>query len=99
MDADEVIKVELSSTCECGGKIAICKTVYIHLKKVDLPEIKPYVVEYQLEHGRCRKCGKRRSSKLPEGVTSDTFGPRVKPITQRSAVLQKFKTRRSECRK
>ncbi len=79
MDADEVIKVKLSSTCECGGGIAICKGPYIH-QKVDLPEIKPYVVEYQMEHGRCRRCGKRRSSKLPEGVTSDTFGPRVKSI-------------------
>ncbi|MFP3019759.1 MAG: transposase, partial [Wolbachia sp.] len=79
MEADEVIKIELSSTCECGGKIAICEKPYIH-QKVDLQEIKPYVVEYQLEHGRCRKCGKRRSSKLPEGVTSDTFGPKVKSI-------------------
>lgn len=79
MDADEVIKVKLSSTCECRGEIAICGKPYIH-QKVDLPEIKPYVVEYQLEHGRCRRCGKRRSSKLPEGVTSDTFGPRVKSI-------------------
>jgi hypothetical protein len=34
----------------------------------------------QLEQGRCRKCGKRKSSELPEGVTSDTFGPRVKSI-------------------
>jgi hypothetical protein len=79
MDADEVIKVELSHTCECGGEVAICEKPYIH-QKVDLPEIKPYVVEYQLEHGRCRKCGKRKSSELPEGVTSDTFGPRVKSI-------------------
>ncbi len=36
MDADEVIKVKLSSTCECGGEIAICKGPYIH-QKVDLP--------------------------------------------------------------
>lgn len=79
MDADEVIKVELSHTCKCGGEIAICEKPYIH-QKVDLPGIKPYVVEYQLEHGRCRKCGKRRSSKLPEGVISDTFGPRVKSV-------------------
>jgi hypothetical protein len=79
MDADEVIKVELSHTCECGGEVAICEKPYIH-QKVDLPEIKPYVVEYQLEYGRCQKCGKRKSSKLPEGVTSDTFGPRVKSI-------------------
>ncbi|EAL58547.1 transposase, degenerate, partial [Wolbachia endosymbiont of Drosophila ananassae] len=79
MDADKVVKIELPNTCECGGEIAICEKPYIH-QKVDLPEIKPYVVEYQLEHGRCRRCGKRRSSKLPEGVTPDTFGPRVKSI-------------------
>ncbi|WP_253301901.1 IS66 family transposase [Wolbachia endosymbiont of Psylliodes chrysocephala] len=79
MEADEVIKIEMSSTCECGGKIAICEKPYIH-QKVDLPEIKAYVIEYQMEHGRCRKCGKRKNSKLPEGVTSDTFGPKVKSI-------------------
>jgi regulator of replication initiation timing len=74
MEADEVVKIELSNTCECGGEIAISKEPYIH-QKVDLPEIKPYVVEYQLG---CCKCGKRKSSRLPEGVTTDTFGPKVK---------------------
>lgn len=29
-------------------------------------------------NGRCCKCGKRKSSRLPEGVTADTFGPKVK---------------------
>ncbi|GFQ89144.1 initiation-control protein YabA [Trichonephila clavata] len=72
MDVDEVVKVKLSSTCKCGGEITICKKPYIH-QKVDLPEIRSYVVEYQLEHGRCKKCGKRRSSKLPENVTPDVF--------------------------
>lgn len=79
MEADEIIRVRLHDTCECGGEIAVCNKPYIH-QNVDLPKIKPYVVEYQLEHGRCRKCGKRRSSKLPEGVTPDTFGPRVKSV-------------------
>lgn len=79
MDANEVVKIELLNACECGGEIVICEKPYIH-QKVDIPEVKPYVVEYQLEHGRCKKCGKRKSSKLPEGVTSDTFGPRVKSV-------------------
>lgn len=73
MEADKVVKIELPNTCECRGEIAICEKSYIH-QKVDLPEIKPYVVEYQLEHGHCRRCGKRRSSRLPKGVTPDTFG-------------------------
>lgn len=54
MDVDEVIKVEVSSTCECGGEIAIYKEPYIH-QKVDLPEIKPYVVEYQWPLPEMRK--------------------------------------------
>ncbi|GFR16431.1 transposase IS66 family protein [Trichonephila clavata] len=29
-------------------------------------------------NGRCCKCGKRKSSRLPEGITADTFGPKVK---------------------
>nr|WP_265035010.1 hypothetical protein [Wolbachia endosymbiont (group A) of Apoderus coryli] len=28
-------------------------------------------------NGRCWRCGKKRSSKLPKGVMPDTFGPRV----------------------
>lgn len=81
MNANEVVKIELPNTCECGGKIAICEKPYVH-QKVDIPEIKPYVVEYQLEHGRCKKCGKRRSSKLPEGVMPDTFGPKLKSVIE-----------------
>lgn len=79
MEADEIIKVKLQGTCECGGEIAIHNKPNIH-QKVDLLEIKPYVLEYQLEHGRCHKCGKRKTSKLPEGVAPDTFGPRIKSI-------------------
>lgn len=79
MDANEVVKIGLPNICGCGGEIAICEKPYIH-QKVDIPEIKPYVVEYQLEHGRCKKCGKRSSSKLPEGTTPDTFGPKVKSV-------------------
>lgn len=79
MEADKVVKIELSDACECGGEIAVSKEPYIH-QKVDLPEIKPYVIEYQLEHGRCKRCGKRKSSKLPKEVTPDTFGPRIKSV-------------------
>ncbi|MBS9529058.1 IS66 family transposase, partial [Wolbachia endosymbiont of Ceratitis capitata] len=96
MEADKVVKIELPNTCECGGEIAVCEKPYIH-QKVDLQEIKPYVVEYQLEHGRCRKCGKRRSSKLPEGVTSDTFGPKVKSIIAALSGFYKNSKREVAC--
>lgn len=78
--ADTIVKVELDSLeCECGGQISLSNKCYIH-QKIEIPEIKPLVTEYHLAHGRCRACGKRKSSKLPEGVTPDLFGPRVKTV-------------------
>jgi transposase len=79
LEADKIIKVDLAETCECGGKISLSLNPYIH-QKIDLPEIKPYVVEYQLAHGRCGKCGKRKSSRVLEGVNNDRFGPRIKTV-------------------
>ncbi len=65
LPADEVVKIDLPQGCECGGVLSLSKELYIH-QRVDLPEIKPYVVEYHLSDGRCRKCGKRRTSQLPQ---------------------------------
>ena len=77
MEANEIIKIDLDSRqCECGGEIGII-TPRIH-QKIDIPEIKPHVIDYHLERGRCKVCDKRKSSSLPTNVTSDLFGPRVK---------------------
>ncbi len=43
MEADKVVKIELPNICECGGELVICEKPYVH-QKVDLPEIRPYVV-------------------------------------------------------
>lgn len=77
---DTIIKIDLDEyECECGGQISLLKECYVH-QKIEIPEIKPYVTEYHLARGRCRVCGKRKSSKLPEGITPDLFGPRVKTV-------------------
>jgi transposase len=77
MVADEIIKIDLDSKhCECGGEIRISAP---HIQqKIDLPEIKPYCTEYHLQRGRCKVCHKRKTSKLPNHITPDLFGPRVK---------------------
>ena len=78
LEADEIIEVAMpESACECGGEFTIANKAYIH-QQIDLPPIKPHVVEYRLAHGRCKRCGKRKSSSLPEGVSADKFGLRVK---------------------
>lgn len=79
LSCTEVINIKLnSSECECGGVIGLFRP---HIQqKIDIPEIKPYVTEYQMERGRCRSCGKRKSSSLPADVGNDLFGPRIKTI-------------------
>ncbi|WP_243553103.1 IS66 family transposase, partial [Candidatus Cardinium sp. cBcalN2] len=79
LPADEVINLGISAVCSYGGHVVVSSKPYIH-QKVDLPDIKPYVIDYHMHHGRCRKCGKRYSSALPKGVTRDTFGPKIKSV-------------------
>ncbi|GFY79942.1 transposase, degenerate [Trichonephila inaurata madagascariensis] len=96
MDADEVIKVECHLLANVEGSIAICKTVYS--PKVDLPEIKPYVVEYQLEHGRCRKCGKEEAANYRRCYIRYIW-TKVKSIIAAFSGFYKIQTRNSEYRK
>jgi transposase len=49
-------------------------------QKIDIPEIKAYVIDYHLERGCCRVCNRRKSSSLPSKVTPDLFVPRVKAV-------------------
>lgn len=78
--ADQIVEVPLASNlCECGGVIAISNNCHVH-QKIDLPEIKPIVTEYHMQRGRCRTCGKRKSSALPAGVGADLYGNRVKTV-------------------
>lgn len=80
MIANEVTEVNLnSSQCDCGGILSIVNQVHIH-QKIDIPEIKPYVTEYHMQKGRCKRCGKRKKASLPLGVTTDLFGPRIKTV-------------------
>ncbi|MCT4697186.1 IS66 family transposase [Candidatus Cardinium sp. TP] len=79
MVSDEVIDLPISDACTCGGPITPSSNPYIH-QKVDLPDIQPYVINYHVHHGRCRQCGKRYAASLPQGVTGDTFGPKIKSV-------------------
>lgn len=79
LEADEVVDLPISDSCSCGGSVSICSKPYMH-QKVDLPDIKPHVINYHIHHGRCKRCGKRYSSILPKGVTADTFGPKIKSV-------------------
>ncbi len=65
--------------CSYGGSIALSPKPYIH-QKIDLPEVKPYVIDYHMHYGRCRKCGKRYAASLPKSVIKDIFDSKTKSV-------------------
>lgn len=79
LEPTEIINIDLPETCECGGKISKHSGTST-FQKVDIPEIKPIVTDYILEKGRCTKCKRKYTSKVPQGVTKDLLGPRVKSV-------------------
>lgn len=68
--------------CQCGGHIALTRS-RIH-QKIDIPDIKPNIINYHLARGRCRICKRRKSASLPKGVTEDLLGPRIKSTNSRA---------------
>jgi len=49
-------------------------------QRVDLPPVKPSVIEYLLHTVICRVCGHVNMGKLPAGVTAAIFGPRIQAL-------------------
>jgi transposase len=47
----------------------------------EIPPVKPSVTEYQLHQLVCPVCGETTGAKLPVGVPSGEFGPRVQAVT------------------
>src|SRR5882724_1455679 len=47
----------------------------------EIPPVKPIVTEYQLQRLVCPVCGETTGAKVPVGVPSGEFGPRVQAVT------------------
>lgn len=62
--------------CPCGGIVGEWQLSKRH-QVVDLPRIKPLVMEYRLHAGRCECCGKHHEAPLPAGVSGRMTGPRL----------------------
>ena len=74
-NAVEEVKPE---TCgHCGGKLrGEDENPYRH-QVVEIPPIKPEVMEYTLHKLACADCGHRTRAKLPRGVTQKGYGERL----------------------
>ena len=78
-DCDELHVVRPDCCGHCGESLADvpADTNPRRHQIVDLPPIKPIVIEYQLQRLRCPCCGLTTRGKLPSGVPPGRFGPRV----------------------
>lgn len=61
----------------CGSKDLVSERKPIIHQVIDLPEIRPEVMEYRLELCRCMKCGKHVRGELPKEASRSMIGPRL----------------------
>ena len=76
---DNVVFCELGKKCHCGGTIKLLNKIRV-IQKIELPEIKPLVTNYELEQGVCTCCEGRHTANLPTGITPDLLGPKAKAL-------------------
>ena len=64
--------------CEgCGAALSGADRSPLQHQVTEIPPARAKVVEYQLHTLKCRACGRRTRAKLPAGVPSGSFGPRL----------------------
>ena len=66
--------------CECGGHVTCDDVPPQRQQKVELPEIKPTVMEYQCYCGACERCGRQHWGEIPQGVPAGMLGPRAMAV-------------------
>ena len=72
-----VYEVKAEVCPRCGEPLSgVDEQPYRH-QVVDVPEVKPDVVEYRLHQLECEHCGTKTRAKLPEGVSPRCYGVRV----------------------
>jgi transposase len=65
---------------ECGGQVEQDGGEPDRHQRLELPEIKPHVTEYDRYHGTCSRCGKHFRGSLPEGIGEEMLGPRASAV-------------------
>lgn len=65
----------------CGGELQADDSPPKRHQVWELPEIKPFIDEYQLFRGHCSCCAITTQAKLPKGVPSGQCGPRLAAFT------------------
>ena len=76
-DCTEVKNYKPESCSSCGGQLEGEDANPYRHQQVEIPPIKPIVIEYRLHQLECGECGKSTRAKLPESVVPHHYGTRV----------------------
>ncbi|MBI5114726.1 MAG: IS66 family transposase [Rhodovulum sp.] len=74
---DRVVERRPAQECDCGGRVVVDETPAERRQVCDIPEVKPFVIEFHLLGGVCERCGRRHRATLPEGTPEGMLGPRA----------------------
>lgn len=76
-ECQQIEEVKPLTCSHCGGELrGEDENPYRH-QVVEIPPIKPEIIEYRLHKLTCAKCGHGTRAKLPEGVTQKGYGERL----------------------
>jgi transposase len=80
---DEVVELYPEKCVHCGRQHFVQKENILEQRQVvDIPEIKPFVTEYQQKAGICTHCGQRNIGQFPENIAPNMqIGERVKALS------------------
>ena len=76
-DCDQVVPCQPTTCRRCGAMLAGIDPSPLRHQVWELPEIKPFVTEYQRHRVTCRHCGISTCADLPPGVPERQAGPRL----------------------
>jgi transposase len=74
---DNVIQCKPEHICGCGSQVLIDESDYERKQVFELPQMKPYVTEFQIFSGCCTACETRYRGLLPKGTPSGVLGARA----------------------
>ena len=99
LPAEKVSRIiELTpETCErCAAKLHGRDPKPRRLQVTDVPPVEPEVTEYRRHTLPCDECGARTTARLPPGVGSSAFAPRLKAMLAMSSAVYRLSRRTVE---
>jgi transposase len=92
LEATEVIKMPIDHSCPCGGSWAPLDEPE-RFQVTELPEVKPRVIEYQVQRHRCTCCGSVAHPGYQPVLGYTRFGPRLHAYVTELSVTYRLSIR------